>query len=117
MQPIPPPEPGAPYVPYGSPNQRLMWGQTGSSRRLGAKGGLQRGLAADTSECFAYCAGDVGLPAPFYFSIKAGASGDVCLCSADGELVYGSGFQSYMATESGSGAPTEVSNFFILQKH
>ena len=70
-----------------------MWGQPASSRRLEVEGSHHRQLVADSSECWAYCAGDEGLSAPFYFSIKEGTSGGVCLCSTDGELVYGSGFQ------------------------
>lgn len=96
VAPTPPPDPGAPYAPYGPPNQRLMSGQPAVVRHL-AFNSLShrghRGLAVDTRACFNFCGSIGGLAIPYYFSIKTDATGDTCLCSASGDLVYGSGFQ------------------------
>ena len=90
--PIPPPEPGAPYIPYGSPNQRVMGSQTGPVRHLEAEYDGRRGLSEPSAniQCMGYCADVLGLSIPFYFSTNdAGA----CLCSESGELVYWQDYQ------------------------
>ena len=90
--PIPPPEPGAPYVPSGSPNQRVMGKHTDLVRHLGAGILGVRGLgeASVNIQCIQYCTAVVGLSIPYWFSTNGAGA---CVCSESGALVYGQDYQ------------------------